>query len=183
MAYGSESVNEAARRETGDIGAKIEELRAEMTRLSEQVQTYLQNRAVDLKEGATETAAEVEELIRRNPFPAVGVALGIGFLLGLMVRGGASAAPRLSRRDFDRLASKVRGAIEAGSARAQAAAAEVGDTALLERLAGALSSVIESSRSAAESVGSAGGRAAKSVAAVGERTARNIAERLSQAAH
>ncbi|HEX7074226.1 MAG TPA: hypothetical protein VF226_09315 [Hyphomicrobiaceae bacterium] len=183
MVYGSESVNEAAGKETGDIGAKIEELRAEMMRLSEQVQVYLQNRAGDLKEDATETSAEVQKLIRENPFPAVGVALGIGFLLGLMMRGGASAAPRLSRRDFDRLASKVRGAIEAGSARAQAAASEVGDTALLERLAGALSSVIGSSRSAAESVGSAGGRAAKSVAAVGERTARNIAERLSQAAH
>lgn len=186
MASTTEYLNEDAGKDAGDIGAKIEELRAEMARLTEQVQIFLQDRAGDLRDSAAETTAEIEEMIRENPFPAVGIALGVGFILGLMVRGGRAEGrepTRLSRRDFDRLTSRLRGAIEAGGARAQAAAADADDSALLERLAGAISGLVAASRSTAASVGSAGEKAAKSVAAAGERTARSIADRLSQAVH
>lgn len=166
----------------GDIGGMIEELRAEMARLREQVQGYVQVRAEDLREGAAEATAEFEGLVRDHPLPAVGAAFAAGLALGLVIRGGRSTnskAPRLSRRDFDRLAANVRGALEAGSSRARLPSTEVGDAALLERLAGALSGIFQSSQDTATSIGSAGERAARSVAAAGGRAARAVADRLS----
>ncbi|MCL4765126.1 MAG: DUF883 family protein [Hyphomicrobiaceae bacterium] len=176
--------SQAAR--AGDIGAGLEELREDLARLAEQVQTYVQDRAGDLRDSAIETAGDVEELIRENPLPAVGIALGVGFVLGVMVRGGRAPrweGSRLPRRDIDRLASRLGEALEAAAPRVRlGTASDAGEAAFLERLAGALSALMESSRATAASVGTAGGRAARSVASMGERTARSIADRLSSAA-
>lgn len=186
MASTTPSMGEAARGSERDLGDKIEELRQEMMQLSAHVQAYLQDRADELRDTAAETVSDVEDIIRGRPLPAVSVALGIGFVVGLMLGGARSRREpsRLSQRDFDRLASRLRGAIEAAGSRAQRAATNGGgDAAFLERLAGAITGLISSSRSTAASVGSVGEKAAKSVVAVGERTARTIADRLSHATH
>ena len=178
------SMNEPSERTiASDLGEAIAELRAEMARLSDEVQAYLQHQAEELRHGAAETTAEVEELVRDHPLPAVGIAFGAGLVLGLLIRGRPRPqAPRLSRRDFERLASRLRGAFEvAPGDRLYAASADGADRAFLERLSGALSGLIQSSRSTAASVGSAGERAARTVAAAGERTARAVSERLSHA--
>lgn len=184
MASDTQSMNEPSG--TNDIGEAIADLRAEMARLSDQVQAYLQHQAGELRDGAAEATAEVEGLVRDHPLPAVGIAFGAGLVLGLMIRGGRSRpseAPRLSRRDFERLTSRLRGAIEGNSAaRVHVEPADGGDAAFLGRLAGALADLVRSSRSTAASVGSAGERTARSVAAAGERAARAVAERLSHAA-
>lgn len=181
------SVNEPFEgRRTSDIGHRIEELRAELARLSDQVQSYVLNRADDVRQSAAETTAEIEGLVRDHPLPALGVAFGAGFVLGLLLRRGDSERkelPRLSRRDFERLASAMRNAFETRSSpRIHVAPANNGDAAFLERLAGALSGLIQASRSTVAAVGSAGERAAKSAAATGVRTARAVADRLSHAA-
>lgn len=183
MAPDAGFVNEpSGNRSMSDIGGTIEELQAEMARLRNQVQAYVQDKAYDLRHGAAEATTEVESLVRHHPLPAIGAAFAAGLALGLMIRGGRperTKPPRLSRRDFERLATSVRGALEANSSRRRLPPAEAGDAAFLERLAGALSGLIQSSRDTAASVGSAGERAAKSMAAAGGRTARAVADRLS----
>jgi len=179
----SQQLNEPVEGGTSrDTGALIEELKAELARLTEQVQNYLQERATGLRDSAIDTADNVETLIRENPLPAVGIAMGTGFILGLLIRRGQPdrwKAPRLSRRDIDRLASRFTESLAAARSRAGEAATGAGDSALLERLAGLLGGLLESSKETATSVGSAGERAARSVAAMGEKTARGIANRLS----
>ena len=173
-------------RGAGDISHRLEELRAELARLSDQVQKYLVSKADDVRRSAVETTAEVEGVVRSYPLPSLGVAFGVGLVLGPMLRGGNSQRrdlARLSRRDFERLASAMRGSFTTPSVPGvHFASANGGDTALLERLAGALSGLIEASRSTAASVGSAGERVARSVAAAGGKTARAVADRLSHVA-
>lgn len=187
MAFDPQSVNEPIEsRGTGDISHRIEELRAELARLGEQVQNYLVNRADDVRRGAVETTAEVEGIVRSHPLPSIGIAFGAGLVLGLMLRRGNSQPsdiPRLSRRDFERLASAMSDSFARRAIpRAHFAPEDGADTALLERLAGALSGLFQASRSTAASVGSAGERVAKSVAAAGGKTARAVADRISHAA-
>lgn len=186
MASPTQYVNEPAQ-ESGasDIAERLEELRADLARLTAQVQGYLQDRAADLRDSAIETTDNVEELIRENPLPALGIALGTGLLVGLLVRSRRSTgrqSPQLSRRDLDRLTSRLAEALQTSGSRARHFAADAGDGAILERLAGALSGLLESSRETVASVGTAGERAARSVAAMGEKTAKSIAGRLSSAA-
>lgn len=184
MASDADFVNESGNRGMSDIGGMIEELRTEMARLREQVQSYVQMRADSLREGAADTTAEVEGLVRDHPLPAVGVAFAAGLVLGLMMRKGRSerTEPRPARRELERLAATTRGALEARGSRPSSQPAQPSDAALLERLAGALSELIQSSQETATSVGSAGERAARSMAAAGGKAARAVAGRLSHAA-
>ena len=140
MAFDPQSVNEPIEsRGTGDISHRIEELRAELARLGEQVQNYLVNRADDVRRGAVETTAEFEVVVRSQPLPSIGIAFGAGLVLGLMLRRGNSQRsdiPRLSRRDFERLASAMSDSFARRAIpRAHFAPADGADTALLERLA------------------------------------------------
>lgn len=182
MASSTEYENQPAHQtEALDIAGKLEELRADLVRITAQVQDYVEARAVNLRDSAAEANENVESLIREHPLPAVGLALGAGFVLGLLVRGGqhdTQAIPRLTRRDIDRLASRLTHSLTSAANGAREITAEVGDKAFLERLAGALSGLLESSKETVASVGSAG---ARSVAAMGEKTARTIANRLSAA--
>lgn len=182
MVSPSQYANQPAQ-DTGaiDIGERLDELRAELARLTTQAQDYLQTRGSDLRDSAAEATDNIEEIIRENPLPAVGLALGVGFILGLLARGGrfeSRDVPRLTRRDVDRLASRLTETLTTAGSRAREAAEDVGDNVFLERLAGALTGLLESSKQTMASVGSAG---ARSVAAMGEKTARSIADRLSAA--
>ena len=157
-----------------DVAEMIQGLKTELARLAEQAQDSVADNAGALKDRAIHAAKDTQELVRQNPLPALGIALGVGFLVGVMIPGRSSARHRGfaagSRREFDRLAETVRDAIETGRSRAQHSLERASDPALLDRLAGILSSLLESSRSTASTVASAG-----------EKTARHLADRLSNA--
>ncbi len=174
------------------IGDRLDELKRDLGRLSERVQHYVQNRAAGLKDTAMEKTDEFQELIRGNPLPAIGIAFGAGFVVGLLVGGGSRGLqpPRVSRRDIDRLASSLATTLAIGRGPARRAASEAArmaettehhDSAILERLAGALSSLLATSKETAATVGSAGESTARTVAAMGEKAAKTIAERISPA--
>ncbi len=162
---------------SSDVADKMQELRDELTKLSGQVQTYLSDRADDVKEGASQVAENTGDLIRENPLPAIGIALGVGVLLGFMV---PQRKPRYARRhDFGRRASRdinrmasslsdaasnLRHTIEASRSRAQDVVHRASDPALFERLATLATGFLESSRSTASSVASAGEKTARKVA-------------------
>ena len=157
-----------------DFGEMIQGLKDELARLAEQAQVGIADNAEAIKSRAVHAAEDTQDLVKQNPLTAVGIALGVGVVVGLMVPGrgaGARHAHRYasgSRREFDRLTDTVRDAIEAGRSRAQQSFERASDPALLDRLMGVLSGLLDSSRSTAASVASAG-----------EKTARSIADRLS----
>lgn len=159
-----------------DFSQMIQGLKDELARLAEQAQVSISDNAGAIKNRAVDAAEDTQDLVRQNPLAALGIALGVGFVVGVMIPGrgrGPRHAHRFaagSRREFDRLSDTVRDAIEAGRSRAQHSVERASDPALLDRLTGILSGLLESSRSTASSVASAG-----------EKTARNIADRLSSA--
>jgi ElaB/YqjD/DUF883 family membrane-anchored ribosome-binding protein len=53
--------------------------------------TLQYDRAQDM---ATDAIEETSQSIRRNPLTAIGVGLGVGFLLGLVLTGGRSVQAR-----------------------------------------------------------------------------------------
>lgn len=70
----------------GAVSAQLDNLRAELQNLSGTVSRMAGrqiNRAQDM---AVETAEHTEEAIRRNPLTSVAVAVGLGFLFGLLTR-------------------------------------------------------------------------------------------------
>ena len=174
MATSDKSGMEELQSRAEDVGEMIQGLKAELARLAAQAQDSIADNAGAIKDRAMDAADSTQDLVRQNPLSALGIALGVGFIVGVMVpsrrshRHGFAAG---SRREFDRLADSVRDAIETGRSRAQHSLERASDPALLDRLAGILSGLLESSRSTASSVASAG-----------ERTARHIADRLSSAA-
>ena len=173
MATSDKSGMEELQSRAEDVGEMIQGLKAELARLAAQAQDSIAENAGALKDRAVDAAEDTQDLVRQNPLPALGIALGVGFLVGVMMpargshRHGFAAG---SRREFDRLADSVREAIETGRSRAQHSLERASDPALFDRLAGILSGLLESSRSTASTVASAG-----------EKTARHIADRLSNA--
>ena len=156
-----------------EFSEMIQGLKDDLARLAGQIQEGLADRADAVKETAVQTASDTQDLVRENPLPAVGLALGVGFLVGVMLPRGRRQHHRFggaSRREFDRLAHTVREAIETGRSRAQHELNRASDPALLDRLTGVLSGLLESSRATASSVASAG-----------EKTARHLAHRLTNA--
>lgn len=156
-----------------ELAEKIKGLKTDLADLAGQVQKRIADRADAAKEQAIQAAEDTQDLIRQNPLPAVGIALGVGFIVGLMIPSSRSQGERFwpgSRREFDRLADTLKGAIENGWSRAQRGLDRTNDPALLERLTGILSGLFESSRATASSVASAG-----------EKTARSIADRVTSA--
>lgn len=74
-------------RSTGDdLAADIETLREDFRKLSDTF-TRLTGEQFDRAQSkASDTAAQAEEAIRRNPLSAMAIALGLGFLFGVMMR-------------------------------------------------------------------------------------------------
>ena len=163
--------------DSSDLSDRMQELRDELAKLTGQVQTYLADRASDVKDGAVQIAEGTEDLIRENPLPAIGIALGFGLVLGFMVpkRSGRHARHsdfgRRASRDMHRMASSLsdaasnlRHTIEASKSRAQDVVQRASDPALFDRLATLVTGLLESSRSTASSVASAGEKTARKVA-------------------
>lgn len=154
----------------------IESLKQELSRVSGQVQDYLKDRAQNIsdkvQDQTTQVSETVQERIRENPLAAIGIAAGVGFAMGLMMlgrrrssresRGGNGWArsqdfrnwsPRdMSRGDLRRLTAAIREGFEQTRSHSS-------DPALLEKLSGALSNLLNSP--AASSMASAGTRAAR----------------------
>jgi ElaB/YqjD/DUF883 family membrane-anchored ribosome-binding protein len=178
---GSES---GGRREfTSDPAQALESLKQEFSKVSGQVQDYLKDRAhhvgQTVQDQTSQASETFEESIRQNPLAAMGIAAGVGFGLSLLLMsrgrsyrrgryGNGWAAnqdlsdwiPRdISRKDFRRLKAAIRDGFEQTRS-------HVHDPALLERLSGALSSLLNSP-------------AATSMASAGTRAARQFVDRLS----
>jgi ElaB/YqjD/DUF883 family membrane-anchored ribosome-binding protein len=161
--------------ETADAAVMIENLKAEVTRLSNQIQAILEERAGNLKETVGQATEDVEGVIRNNPLMSVGIAAGAGLLLGLMMRRGGAQRFEQPRKELQQLVTTLEEAIESSKARFAEMAERQGESALLERLTSAVSSLLDTSKATASSVAE---KAARNVAAVGEKTARSISDRL-----
>ena len=69
-----------------------EKLMAELRAVARDVEALLQTAAAasgehlrDAGDSAREAASEIDEQVRRNPWAAVGIAAGVGLLLGLLL--------------------------------------------------------------------------------------------------
>lgn len=68
-----------------EIAKHIEALRSNLNALAGSVGATGTHQAEALKGQASETLSAVEEAVRREPLKSIGVALGIGFLLGVVM--------------------------------------------------------------------------------------------------
>ena len=72
--------------------ATTEKLMAELRAVVRDAETLMQAAAAesgehlrDLGDGAREAASEIDEQVRKNPWAAVGIAAGVGLLIGLLL--------------------------------------------------------------------------------------------------
>ena len=86
MASDAGSTKRAANRETEDIAAQIDAIRADMQNLTSTVSRIANTQMGRAQEKAIETAQDAEEAIKRNPLQAVAIAVGLGFLFGVFTR-------------------------------------------------------------------------------------------------
>lgn len=69
-----------------ELADEIEAIRADIQNLSSTVGRIANDKLHSAQAGAKESAKEAEEAIRRNPLQAVAIAIGVGFLFGIMTR-------------------------------------------------------------------------------------------------
>lgn len=69
-----------------NLAADVEQLREDFSRLSDTFSRLTGEQIDRAQTKATDTAAEAEAAIRRNPLSAMAIALGLGFLFGVMTR-------------------------------------------------------------------------------------------------
>jgi ElaB/YqjD/DUF883 family membrane-anchored ribosome-binding protein len=69
-----------------DLADEIEAIRADIQNLTSTVSRIANDKLNQAQAGAMESAKEAEDAIRRNPLQAVAIAIGIGFLFGVMTR-------------------------------------------------------------------------------------------------
>lgn len=73
-------------KETEDLNAQIEAIRADMQNLSSTVSRIASKQMDRAQDKAMETKQDAEEAIKRNPLQAVAIAAGLGFLFGVFTR-------------------------------------------------------------------------------------------------
>lgn len=76
----------ATAKETQELAAQIEAIRADMQNLTSTVSRIANTQMGRAQEKAKETAEEAQEAIKRNPLQAVAIAAGLGFLFGVFTR-------------------------------------------------------------------------------------------------
>ncbi len=69
-----------------DLSSQVDNMRAEIANLADTVTRMAGRQMNRAQDYAQETAEEAEAAIRRNPLTAVAVAVGLGFLFGLLTR-------------------------------------------------------------------------------------------------
>ncbi len=69
-----------------ELSSQVDNLRAELAGLTDTVSRMAGRQINRAQDYAQETAQEAEAAIRRNPLTAVAVAVGLGFLFGLLTR-------------------------------------------------------------------------------------------------
>ncbi|MGK2921664.1 MAG: glycine zipper domain-containing protein [Methyloceanibacter sp.] len=76
----------ATNKETEDLNAQIEAIRADMQNLSSTVSSIASKQMNRAQNKAMETKQDAEEAIKSNPLQAVAIAAGLGFLFGVFTR-------------------------------------------------------------------------------------------------
>lgn len=69
-----------------DLSTDINALRSDFQKLSETLSKLTGEQIGRVQEKASNTANEAEDAIRRNPISALAIAIGLGFLVGVMTR-------------------------------------------------------------------------------------------------
>ena len=69
-----------------ELADEIEAIRADIQNLTSTVGRIANDKLHSAQAGAVESAKEAEEAIRRNPLQAIAIAIGVGFLFGVMTR-------------------------------------------------------------------------------------------------
>ena len=68
-----------------EIAGRIEELRSSLDALAESVGATGLHQAEALKAQAGESLGALEDAVRREPLKSIGIALGVGFVLGVVM--------------------------------------------------------------------------------------------------
>jgi ElaB/YqjD/DUF883 family membrane-anchored ribosome-binding protein len=76
----------ATGRDTEDLAAQIDAIRADIQNLTSTVGRIANKQLGHVQGRAIERAQEAEEAIRRNPLSAVAITMGLGFLFGVFTR-------------------------------------------------------------------------------------------------
>jgi ElaB/YqjD/DUF883 family membrane-anchored ribosome-binding protein len=69
-----------------DLADQIEAIRADLQNLTSTVTRIANKQLGNAQDRAMEAAYEAEEAVRRNPLAAIGIAVGLGFLFGVLTR-------------------------------------------------------------------------------------------------
>lgn len=76
----------ATAKQTEELAAQIDAIRADMQNLTSTVSRIANTQMGRAQEKAMETAQDAQETIKRNPLQAVAIAAGLGFLFGVFTR-------------------------------------------------------------------------------------------------
>ena len=76
----------AGGRDADELANQIDAIRADLQNLTSTVGRIAKGQVNRAQDKAMETANEAEEAIRRNPLQAVAIAVGLGFLFGVLTR-------------------------------------------------------------------------------------------------
>jgi ElaB/YqjD/DUF883 family membrane-anchored ribosome-binding protein len=72
--------------ETQELADQIETIRAEVQNLTSTVGRMANKQLGRAQDKAVEAAGQAEDAIRQNPLQAVAIAVGLGFLFGVLTR-------------------------------------------------------------------------------------------------
>jgi ElaB/YqjD/DUF883 family membrane-anchored ribosome-binding protein len=72
--------------DTYELVQQLAGIRGDLQSLTSTVGRLANQQLGRVKDQAMETANQVEDVIRQNPLSAVGIGLGVGFLLGVFTR-------------------------------------------------------------------------------------------------
>ena len=72
--------------ETEELAEQIATIRAEVQNLTSTVGRIANKQLGRAQDKAAEAASQAEEAIRQNPLQAVAIAVGLGFLFGVLTR-------------------------------------------------------------------------------------------------
>jgi ElaB/YqjD/DUF883 family membrane-anchored ribosome-binding protein len=80
------TVGSAARQGVDKLYDDVQSLQSDLKRLSSKVGRMAEQGLSRAQERVPESFHEAEEAVRRNPYSAVAIAVGIGFVLGIVLR-------------------------------------------------------------------------------------------------